>query len=451
MPRSHNWAINQVMRPDSSYGGRLSSRKFTSRRGAKPVIRTRSALSAVVALACAFALVGCGSSSGAGSRQLTLLAWDTGQDNDPLDTAVTQFKQANPGVTVTVKKTPYTQYEQSLRLQMSSGRPPDVARVVLGYGDAGTALSLADKNLLTDLSSAPWASQIPAAAVVTTNKGAKTYAFPAESSVLAAIYQPATFTKYRLAVPKTYADVLKLCATFRAKTGHAAIALGGASGSLMPAFYVYGLVASSVYATQPDYGTRRLNGAVTFSDTAGWQQALTKFDAARGAGCFDKNAAGLSQQSASAAVAQGTALFAVGLDATLPLFQAGNPGAKLRVFPFPGTDDPSKLRVATAPVVGLAVPARARNVTLARKFLDFYAAHRIAYSQRDNTIPSIPARGKGSALPAYARSIAPYLPAKTVTLADALWPSPDVETQLENGLVKLLLNNGSEQGVLRGM
>jgi len=412
--------------------------------------RTRGMLAGVATLACLVSLAAC-SSSGGGSKHLTIAAWDTGQGNDPLDTAVAQFKKENPGVTVTVKKTPYTQYEQSLRLQLASGQPPDVARVVLGYGDANTALSLADKNLLADLSSAPWAGQIPPAAAATTNKGTKTYAFPAESSVLGGIYNPATFVKYGLAVPKTYANVLNLCTAFRNKTGKAAIALGAASGSLMPAFYLYGLVASMLYAKQPDYSTRRLQNAVTFAATSGWQQALQRFDAARQAGCFDKNAVGQSQAAASAAVAQGTTLFAVELDATLPLFQAGDPKAELRVFAFPGTDDPADLRVATDPVVGLAVPARAKNTVLGRTFVDFYAAHRIAYSQQDNTIPSIPASGSSSPVPGYASAIAPYLSTKSVTLADALWPNPDVETQLENGLVKLLLNGGSTDGILRTM
>jgi len=103
---------------------------------------------------------------------------------------------------------------------------PPVQTVLL----AGQEILIWNKNLLADLSSAPWAGQIPPAAAATTNKGTKTYAFPAESSVLGGIYNPATFAKYGLAVPKTYSDVLSLCTAFRDKTGKAAVALGAASG-----------------------------------------------------------------------------------------------------------------------------------------------------------------------------------------------------------------------------
>jgi raffinose/stachyose/melibiose transport system substrate-binding protein len=77
--------------------------------GSKGVL-TPLALSVSLLLA-----AGCGGAGTGSDDELVIAAWDTGQGKDPLDTAAREFEKANAGVKVTVKKTPYVQYSQTLR------------------------------------------------------------------------------------------------------------------------------------------------------------------------------------------------------------------------------------------------------------------------------------------------------------------------------------------------
>lgn len=422
--------------------------------------RTKVA-SCLAAVTCLLAAAGCGSSDdgGAGtsasiaegrlSGTLSVAAWDTGAPNDPLNQAAIDFEIANPGVKVNVRKTPFAQYEQRLRMQLGASQAPDVARLVLGYGNAVTALALADKGLLSRLDDQPWVREVPPTAAFTTNAGGSTYAFPVESTAVGALYDPAVVRAAGVTPPRTFADVLALC---RATTGDTvAYALGAQQGSEMPAFVGFALAASTVYAQDPDFGQQRLDDAVTFAGSQ-WEEALDRFQQMQDAGCFGEDAVGTSQDAASAAVAQGRALFAIVPTVTLPLFQGANPQARFAIAPFAGSDDAADLRVPASPIAGLAVPSRAKQPQLAKAFLGFYAENRLRYNALDDSIPAIPTAGEPTSLPPYAEALAPYFDdGRTTVIADAQWPNPEVRARYGTGLAQLLLGDKSGREVLQAM
>ncbi|HST42171.1 MAG TPA: extracellular solute-binding protein, partial [Conexibacter sp.] len=363
--------------------------------------------------------------------------------------AAVDFENANPGVKVEVRKTPFAQYEQRLRMQLGASQAPDVARLVLGYGNAVTALALADKGLLSRLDGQPWVREIPPSAAFTTNVGDSTYALPVESTAVGALYDASVLRAAGVEPPATFAEVLELC---RATTGDTvAYALGAQQGSEMPAFAGFALAASTVYAQDPDFGQQRLDDTVTFAGSA-WVDALDRFQRMHDGGCFGEDAVGTSQDAASAAVAQGRALFAIVPTVTLPLFQGANPQARFAMAPFAGSDDASDLRVPASPVAGLAVPSRAKQPRLAEAFLDFYAENRARYNALDDSIPAMPTAGEPTRLPGWAAALAPYFDDdRTTVIADAQWPNPEVRARYGTGLAQLLLGDKSGRAVLESM
>ncbi|WP_141579068.1 ABC transporter substrate-binding protein [Actinomadura sp. WMMA1423] len=407
---------------------------------------TSLALSASLLLA-----AGCGGAGSGGDRELLAAAWDIGQGKDPLDTAAAEFEKANPGVKVTVRKTPFAQYSETLRRQLSGNQVPDVARMLLGYGDAGNVLVLADKGLVADLSGSPWTDLVTPSGAAVSKKGDKTYALPVDSTSIGVFHDPETFEKRKLRVPETFADVLEMCRE-TAGSGTVAVAFGAQQGSAMARWLVFALAASTVFADNPRAGEQRLKGETTFAGTPGWRKAIERFKTMKDEGCFGKDATGVSLEAAARSLGQGKSLMAIAPTATMPLFMAGDPKARLAMFAFPGGDDPAAVRVPSAPASGLAVPRKAAHRELARRFLDFYAENRVRYSKIDDSAPGIPASKDDPGVPAYATALTPFLTSgRTAPIMDQTWLNPEVDTRLDSGTANLLLGKETPEGVLKGM
>ncbi|SEG78738.1 raffinose/stachyose/melibiose transport system substrate-binding protein [Thermomonospora echinospora] len=375
----------------------------------------------------------------------------SGGPNDPIDTVVREFRAANPGITVTVKKVPFDQHLQGIRRRLSTGRPPDVVTTLPGYGESSSSASLADKGLLLDLSASPWSKEILEADRRITGDGTRTFVYPVSSQAVGTFYDPKVLAREGLSVPTTFSEVLTLCRTV-ARKGKVAFAMTGQEGAGLTIFVGLALAASDVFADDPRFGERRLAGQATFAGTAGWARSMEHFQQMKDAGCFDKGAAGSSREAAAQAFAKGEALMAVGTTVTLQLFQAGDANLKLKMFPFPGSDDPAKVRIPIGPAVGLVVPKKAGNPGLAKKFLDFYAAGRERYARLDASVPAIPVRTNKPDVPDYAEALRPYLQAgKTAPIMDQHWPNPEVHTQYASGLTEILLGKKDPGQTLKAM
>ncbi len=401
------------------------------------------------ALTLPLVVAGCG--NGARDADSLEISTISGAPDDPIDTVVREFRAANPGVTVTVKKAPFDQHLQGIRRRLSTGRPPDVVTTLPGYGEPSSSASLADRDLLLDLSASPWAKEILEADRRIPGDGKRTFVYPVSSQAVGTFFDPTVLAREGVSVPTTFSQVLTLCRTV-ARKGKTAFAMTGQEGAGLTVFVAFALAASDVFADDPRFGERRLAGGTTFGGTAGWARSMERFQQMKDAGCFDKGAAGSSREAAARAFAKGDALMAVGTTVTLRLFQAGDPNLKLKMFPFPGSDDPAKVRIPIGPAVGLVVPKKAGNPELARKFLDFYAEGRERYAQLDASVPAIPVGTRGPDVPDYAESLRPYLRAgKTAPIMDQHWPNPEVRTQYANGLTEILLGKKDPRPSLKAM
>lgn len=411
-------------------------------------------------LGCLAALVACLSLVAAGcggggdgssdSGTLTIASYDLAGAPDPLDDAVAGFEKENPDVKVEVKRTAFTQYAQALRQQLTTNQAPDLARAVLGYGEASSASALNEKGLLAEFGDAPWIGEVPQASRSATEAEGATFAFPAANAATGIFYLPGVLKEAGVSLPKTFADVLAICEG--AGNGKIAFALGANETSGMPLFLIDALAASTVYAEDPEFGEQRLADEVTFAGSKGWQETLGEFAQMGEAGCFDKDAVGISQEQASLEMAQGKALMAVSLTLTLPLFEAGKPAEALKMAPFPGSDDPAAIHVPNAPVDGYVIPAKGGNQELAEAFIEFYAEHRGEFSKVDGSIPAIPLGEGEPSAPAYAAELEPLInDDRSAPIPRNEWPNPEVQVALAQGLVEILLGATEPDAVLAKM
>jgi raffinose/stachyose/melibiose transport system substrate-binding protein len=395
-------------------------------------------------LAAPLLATGCGGAA-RGDGKLTVATWDDGRNESSIDVAAREFEKAESGVTVTVKKTPFDQYLQTLRRQLGTGQAPDVAMTVLGYGESGTARALADKGLLTDLSAASWSRSIPKDFRSVVGDGSKVYGFPIDTMEIG------VFAKKGTPAPKTFSDVLTRCRKAVAD-GKVAFAMGGHEDSKMPHIVGFALAASSVYADDPGFGDRRLKNQLTFAGTPGWVKVVERFQQMKDAGCFPKGAAGTTREAAARALGEDKAEMVVAPSVTLPLWQAAAPKATFTMFPFPGDDDPARVRVPAGPSSGLIVPKKGGDLALAKRFIDHYAANRARYTALDGAVPAIPSAPGAERVAKYAAALDPYLRnGRTSPIMDQHWPNPELITLFDSGLVKILNGRVAAADVLKPM
>lgn len=412
-------------------------------------VKLLGGLAAVAALAALMA--GCGGGGGSGSSDsgtLTISSYDLGGAPDPIDKAVAGFEKANPKVTVEVKKTAFTQYSQALRQQLSTNQAPDLAVTALGYGESSSATLLAEKGLLAYYGDSGWVGEMPEGAKAATTDENGTFAFPTSSTAIGIFYIPSVLKEAGVSLPTTFTDVLATCE----QGGEIAFAMGANETSLMPVMLLDSLAASTAFAEDPEIGQKRLAGEITFAESKGWQQAMQQFAEMKEAGCFDKNAVGISQEQASAELAEGKALMAVTLTLALPLFEAGNPKGEVKMAPFPGNPNAADTRVPTEPVEGFVIPKRGGDPQLAEAFVDYYYEHRGELGKVNESIPAIPAGNGEPSVPAYAAGLEPLIEGgKGAPIAQNGWPNPEVQVAANRGLVEILLGQTEPDKVLESM
>ena len=155
----------------------------------------------------------------AGSAQAaTLQFWKFGTPeetaNKALQSWVDTWNKQNPDTQVQLKLFPFNEYTGPvLTTAFASGNGPDVF-----WASPGTFLQYVSSGIAADLSSiftpALRKDLLPAAVQAVTVNG-KPYAMPFEQEPVALFYNKDILTKYKLAVPKTWDELLKASETLK--------------------------------------------------------------------------------------------------------------------------------------------------------------------------------------------------------------------------------------------
>jgi raffinose/stachyose/melibiose transport system substrate-binding protein len=384
-------------------------------------------LSIIVALTSLGFAAACASGTGTSSGDPnTIRVAVSAGDQAAMEAVVTAFQAQNPGVTVRAEYLGTEAYQAAMRTQLSAGTAWDVMFVWPGNGNPSALQVLQPYGYLMDLSDEPWASQIPEGLKPVTQLDGKTYLLPMAFTGIGAVYNRGALAAVGGRAPTTWTELLNLCDSAKAK-GKAAFALGNQT-SWVTQLIDYALVATTVYATDPDFDRQMQAGAATFAGS-GWQTAMEKYLEMHKRGCFQKDPLGTSYEATESQVAKGDAVGMVqGTWELGKLSKMAPAGTEFFMAPLPATDDATQTRMPGATSGGPGVNAKTKNKALALEFVQFMARpeNMNKWATSGGSLPAFP-NDQFTAGPELAEFVEFQKAGRTVPFMDQLWPNPTVQ------------------------
>lgn len=369
-------------------------------------------------------LAACGLGGGGGGETSLRFA-ALSDDQEALESLIKRYQEQNPDVALSTSYAPVDQVQTQLRTQLGGGNPPDLHVVWPGNGSAMSMVQLAQANLLADLSDQPWADEIPENfRSVFTYEGATNF-FSPSFAVIGAIYNKEVFNDLGLEIPKTWDELLALCDEVKAAGKHP-IALGNQT-PWVTQLINYALVASTVFAANPDFAEQHLEGTTSFPES-GWRDAFEKYMELDKRGFFNPNSLGTSYEQQLQMVASGDAAMAVQVSSGVAQIEGyGEPG-QFAMFALPGVNDPKKVWIPAAAGAGFGVNSDSEYVDESKAFLRFLAEAKNSnyFTETSGELALIP--NEQSDVPESLESMLPFVEqGRSAPFMDQRWPNAEVQ------------------------
>jgi raffinose/stachyose/melibiose transport system substrate-binding protein len=400
---------------------------------------------ALLALLAAALIGGCGdddepaaAGGGEASGSIRFMTLATSQNADKA--MVEQFQKTHPQVKVEAEFIPGggSDVLAALMTQLQGGKGPDVFIVYGGTGVPPSVSALAKANHVEDLSSAPWAKQVPSPAEPLATVDGRTYMAMLGVQAGVVAYNVAAFEKLGLEPPATWSELISACRTIERKDpGKVPLGFaGGAPGTAAPNLLM--LAASDVYGEDPEWNAKRADGSTTFADTPGWRRVFERLEELKSAGCVGEGAAADQFPDTISQFAAEKSLMLIGPTVIASNIRAANPDLEFSVFA-PPADTARTTHLMLFPSQGLAVNARASNKAAARAYVDYMAEEKQTARWADvNGVISPYAVEQGD-LPEHLEPLEPVVD-RAAAGPYLLWPTPTTFVALGTGA----------QGVLTG-
>jgi len=418
---------------------------------------TRSSLSkplavAAAGVAVALALAGCASGAAPStsndkitSKKMTFVTDQGGPAGAKYRELIKEFEKANPGYKVNMEVLPGDNtYNSVLTSRMSSSKAPDLFEIING---ANAAKPFTNAHLLTDLGDQPWVKKLsPVVADAAKSYDGHTYGFITQIDASGFFYNKDLFAKYKVQIPTNWSQLQAAIKTFRS-AGVTPLGIGGKDG--WPA----ALMTYSMAAQRPEFapgnsaGPALADGSKKFSDSAGWKKTLDAFSGLVADKAFDPNASGITwPASATDFDKGGIAMFYQG-DFAIPAIRDGKPSFDVGMFPLPYQGSAVTVTYGSE----LAIPAKASNAGLAKKFLNFLAEKKIYQKYLTSAAAFSSLKGVSGTLDPALAEIAPAVAKKSVEALSWTGLSTATQTALQTGAVSILAGSGSTSSTLTGM
>ncbi|MFJ1598609.1 extracellular solute-binding protein [Streptomyces sp. NPDC088261] len=398
--------------------------------------------------AAATALPGLAACSGSGSGRVRIVGVTDQQK--PLDELLPVYLKSHPDTEFSTSYAPTDQVQTVVRTQLAGGNAPDAHVLFPGSGSAMSMVELAKGGLLTDLSDQEWTKGIPDSFDAAYRHDGKTYLYSAGSSVIGAVYNKKAFAKAGVSPPRTWSELLTVCARLKAK-GIVPLALG-AQTPWVTQLITYALVPDAVYADNPRFDDDMAAGRTTFAES-GWADAMGKYQELQRRGFFNDNPNGTTFEQQTAMVAAGKAAMAVQVSAVLAMYrEATRTPADLGMFPFPGGEDPARAWIPAGIVVGLGVAARADNKEKAKSLIAFLGEQR-NLNRWAAAVSAIPlTRDATTKIDPILADFLPIVDAeRAVPFMDQRWPNAEVQPAHFAAVQDLLAGETDVKGALGQM
>jgi len=415
-------------------------RSTLDRRG---FLRLGTGVAAVAALP--LGLTACSDSGSSGKIRVVGVA----DQQKAIEELLALYGKEHPDDRFTTSFAPTDQVQTVVRTQLAGGNAPELHVLYPGNGSAMSMAQLGRAGLLADLGDQAWTKDIPSSLEPAYRSEGKTYLYSAGSSVIGAIYNKKVFARAGLEPPKTWSDLLRVCAALKA-AGVVPIALG-AQTQWVTQLITYALVPATVYSKNPGFDDDMAAGRATFRDS-GWADAMAKYQDLHKRGFFNDNPNGTTYEQQTSMVASGKAAMAVQVSAVLSNFrQATQTPDDLGMFPFPADDGPQQW-IPAGTVVGLGVSARAKQKDKAKAFVEFLG-------RQDNinrwatAVSAIPFERDASSV--IDPALTDFLPIidgnRAVPFMDQRWPNAEVQPAHFAAVQNLLAGKADVAGALGQM
>jgi raffinose/stachyose/melibiose transport system substrate-binding protein len=191
------------------------------------------------------------------------------------------------------------------------------------------------------------------------------------------------------------------------------------------------------------------SGKAKFSASTPWKKALDDFTALINDKAFDPNASGITWPTSATDFAGGKdAMFYQG-DFAIPAIRQAKPSFDVGMFTLPYAGSP--LAVPVQYGSELAIPAKAPNAALAKKFLDFLAqpANYSKYLTSAAAFSSL--KGVSGKLDPALAEIAPDVTRKSIEAASPSGLTPATLAALQSSVTSMLAGSGTTSSTLTAM
>jgi raffinose/stachyose/melibiose transport system substrate-binding protein len=366
---------------------------------------------------------------------------------------IAAFERAHPRIQINATYAQTSAITTLLQTELQAGNAPDLFYSVPGSGGPTATLPLGKAGYLANLAGSPWVSSIPKTFRNTVEVGHIVYSLPMDISPDLVYYNTARFRQLKLKIPTTFAALLQLCKRVTSKAHVPLFAL--AAGNFSPNYNFETLpVANLVDGPDPTFISKRLHGKTTFAGSPGWRAAMKQFVSMIGAGCFSKDATGVTSIPAQDQVfVTGGALAMGGSSGLMSGVISTAPNLKWSAFLFPGVKA-AKTWLSILPSISIALNAHAQDGSAARTFIDFLAQPTEARLFANAAGGVSTADWVKGVYPSYMRSkpILSVIKARRTTLAGASWyPNPSVLAAEGTDMAGLFTGQTNALGVLGAM
>lgn len=262
-----------------------------------------------------------------------------------------------------------------------------------------------------------------------------------------AFYNEKVFRENNIEIPKTYTELLEVCAALTAKS-ITPISLAG-QFTVAVALPAFPLAASTVFVKDPDFAQKRLDGKTTFAENKQWKLALERYVEMNKKGCFGMDPVAEGFTPALDTFANNRAGMFVFLGpggALINSMKRLNPALELSTFALPGGLKAADTRLPTGVGFVPVIPKGADEKKAAKTLIAFLVknADRVAAAAGSGTLAGVlpdPSSEEGALIK----------DGRTVAFFDQFWPNGEVNAALMAGAQELLLGRKTPVEVLASM
>ena len=375
-------------------------------------------------------LLGASLVGAAEATTVTVWSWRT-DDVAAMQTMFEAFHAKNPDVDVKLQFTPDADYQNRLSTALRGGKGPDIAQLK-AYGEIQPVVEGGYVDALDD--AVPGLKMFPVAALEGSKavSDGKIYGVPYSTPVMGVFYNKDLFAKAGVAIPKTYAEFVAACDTFKA-AGVLPIAAGGANGSGWALEINVGVIGPTIYG--PGFYDEMMAGKAKFGDPR-YVKALQRVKDL--APYYSPAFAGVDYTTAAQQFVTGNAAMFFGGAWENGSFKSQNAKLNFSVFPFP-TDDGSPPYTSTFSDGSYGLVSTSQNKAAALKVLNFIASPAFAQMFADDLgwPPALPvANTKDPVLKdmlVMQTKSTPYL-----TLVGFRWQTPTASSVLQSEIIDMV-------------